>query len=278
MEFRHLGNGGNSGGCSWIAAEGDITDGTPEKFEQFLIRSEIPTLVYIHSDGGDMWAGLEMGRIIRRHGLSTAVGKSVPDEFGWYRVIAGKCASCAAYAFIGGVTRDAEADEIGVHQFYVPESLDDPDEPFFSEQELRDSQAKVGDLIEYTWTMGVDPRFVAQATATEPEDLHFFSEDELNEFRIRWQPKEFLPWTIEPFGSGAIASTMSRDKTLGAQMFRTGGRTCMRLRSDLFEDEEWMETALPLLGSIEVYKHFVPGDGVALTQVPSRDWWELRVA
>ena len=39
MTFTLSGNGGNCVGCEWVAAEGEITPKTPDKFRQYLSDS-----------------------------------------------------------------------------------------------------------------------------------------------------------------------------------------------------------------------------------------------
>lgn len=58
--------------------------------------------VWLSSDGGSLYAGLAVGRYLRRTGLATRIP---PDAI---------CASACAYAFIGGVFRVVDG-RIGVH-------------------------------------------------------------------------------------------------------------------------------------------------------------------
>ena len=74
MRFELTGNGGNCIGCEWIAAVGRITPETPALFRREIVDAYPGLAVMFESDGGDMTAALELGRLIRARGMSTSVG------------------------------------------------------------------------------------------------------------------------------------------------------------------------------------------------------------
>src|SRR3546814_13804578 len=84
MSFRTSTHGGTSGE-SWIVAEGDIVHATPDRFRRFLTAAEIPRgaryEVYLHSPGGHLMAGIELGTIIRDYGFGTRSARSVPFSY-----------------------------------------------------------------------------------------------------------------------------------------------------------------------------------------------------
>lgn len=76
MTFRQEYTGGNRC-CWWIAAEGEITAETPRALEQFLATPTALKMrgpVLFNSPGGSLIGGLELGYVIRKHGLDTQVG------------------------------------------------------------------------------------------------------------------------------------------------------------------------------------------------------------
>ena len=80
--------------------------------------------VFFDSVGGDLNAGLALGRILRKGGFDTVVGDEC-GEFGGtpikQRVVLhdSGCFSACAYAFMGGSNRQVRKDNaLGVHQFY----------------------------------------------------------------------------------------------------------------------------------------------------------------
>jgi hypothetical protein len=67
----------------WIAAEGEITDGTPAKFRDVFKRmgkKQLP--IVIRSPGGSINAALEIGKMIRKRKLDVAVGSTQFDGCG----------------------------------------------------------------------------------------------------------------------------------------------------------------------------------------------------
>jgi hypothetical protein len=214
MTFGLEGNGGNCNGCEWIAADGEITSETPKQFEKFVAENEPHPTIYLNSPGGELLAGIKLGELIRAKGFSTAVGKSVPSNANAdYRdITGGKCASACVYAFLGGVSRTAEDGEIGVHQFYSEAIIKDPSGKLFDAIDMSVNQLVSALVIDYVFRMGADPRVVSIASSTLPGEMHFFSEKELDELKINWTPSSCEPWAIEPYGSGVVAYSKTRDK------------------------------------------------------------------
>jgi hypothetical protein len=120
----------------WIAAEGEITDGTPAKFRDVFKRmgkKQLP--IIIRSPGGSINAALEIGKMIRKRKLDVAVGSTqfdgcgpnrkdckLPKENkGIYRGTAssfyGFCNSACPLILAAGTTRLASFDTlVGVHK------------------------------------------------------------------------------------------------------------------------------------------------------------------
>jgi hypothetical protein len=213
MTFHLRGNGGNYIGTEWIAAEGEILAGTAEDLKAFIHRlgyRESPrgVSVRLNSPGGSLTEGIRLGETIRELKFDTEVGGSEPDEYGHWKRVPGYCASAAAFAFLGGLSRDVSGGELGVHQFYDAISLETPSAEIFSSLDMSDHQFVSAILIDYAFRMGVDPRFVSLAAATLPMEMHYLDDKSIDDLRVRWNPKEFDPWTIEPNGNGVIAITL----------------------------------------------------------------------
>ncbi|WP_117195261.1 COG3904 family protein [Rhizobium terrae] len=137
MDFALVQNDGCQETCiQWISAEGEIMPDTPKVFRRFLKRlggRKLP--VVFQSYGGDVKGALSIGRIIRKEGLETAVGrtrlKGCPMEEprcrdkivrnGWstgeVRAGGAYCFSACPFAFAGGQIRAAAQNAaIGLHQ------------------------------------------------------------------------------------------------------------------------------------------------------------------
>ena len=64
-------------GCLIVQADGDITENTPKLFSLFVkkhmdIKNKDSTLI-LNSPGGNLAGGLQLGRLIRKHGLNTHI-------------------------------------------------------------------------------------------------------------------------------------------------------------------------------------------------------------
>jgi hypothetical protein len=134
---------GDSGYCrsdgtcaDWISAEGQIFADSPGKLQKLLKRlgnRKLPILV--RSPGGDVAAAMQMGLIIRKNGLSVAVGGSRANDCpyadplcktarakdgsvtGASYSIGAVCLSACPLILAGGVRRIASSwSPIGVHQ------------------------------------------------------------------------------------------------------------------------------------------------------------------
>lgn len=195
-----------------IFADGDFTTETPAAFRAFLARSGQPTrdrTVYFNSLGGDLSAGMEVGRIIRRMELNTGVARNTRDpsqanlidlDFN-SRVYPGHCVSACSLAFLGGVKREVKPGSIyAVHQVSMncvdkrkalsqfpwvpmPHVNYCPD----LDEALTMLQVANGVVVEYVRSMGVDPIFITEMSRAGPDAINALPEDKLKEYRIAYE-------------------------------------------------------------------------------------------
>ncbi|RYY94799.1 MAG: hypothetical protein EON61_23325, partial [Alphaproteobacteria bacterium] len=111
-----------------IFADGEFTPETPAALQAFLKRSNQATpdtMLYFSSLGGDLTAGMEVGKIIRAANLNTGVARNTRnpadantiDLDSFSRVYPGHCVSACSLAFLGGVKREVRPGSIfAVHQ------------------------------------------------------------------------------------------------------------------------------------------------------------------
>ncbi|MBL4773607.1 MAG: hypothetical protein JKX98_08415, partial [Alcanivoracaceae bacterium] len=92
---------GNAVASCYTVADGPITASTPSRFENFIATNGGGVKVLLNSNGGNLWAGLQLGALIRKFEFETVIG-SVDSE---QRIIDGSCYSSCAYSFLGGVSR-----------------------------------------------------------------------------------------------------------------------------------------------------------------------------
>lgn len=215
MTFEVRSTGGNCFGCEWIAAEGEITSNTPKRFSDFVKKNELENIalaVHLNSDGGDPFAGMALGELIRKEGLSTEVASSREntDYPETYTSTPGKCISACAFAFFGGTTRSASAGEIGLHQLYDAVILKPTRGTADADIELAAQQVIPAALLEYTLRMGVAPQLLANTAAMRSTAMYFPTAAELEKFRISWNPDEFQAWATEPYRQGIIARSITQ--------------------------------------------------------------------
>jgi len=225
MTFRRATSKGNMNTSNWIAATGKITPETPSQFIKFLREHGSSGQVVLHSPGGNLVAGMQLGRVFREQGLSTHVGETVrydmEREFPcrtWVdHVKAGECSSACEWAFLGGVTRFVHSpyyptkhNRLGFHQFFS--TVDAAGQIVSQEQanEIRNSSLSVaqyltGLTVDYSLDMGIDARAVTFATHTDSSDMLYPSDEELAEFKVT-TPKGFGKWFLEPYKGGLVAA------------------------------------------------------------------------
>jgi len=227
MTFRTAWNGGNYSGAIWIAAEGRITSTTPDDFKKFLEKEVIENYqIVLNSSGGDVEAALRLGALIRQSEFDVAIGRTVPLDVehiakwgvGWlpkgenieeddlnpdWEGIArdGKCLSSCLWAFLGGVERFANSDDIAVERGIVPDVFDRA-------------------MLEHMTTLEIEPSLMKALMKLGEGEVYFFNDDELGQYKIRWHPGEFMPWKIEAYEShGVVASSETRDGKTTAMLF-----------------------------------------------------------
>ena len=226
MTFSPATSKGNSNTSAWIAATGRIVPDTPTQFRAFLREQGVPSdQVVLHSPGGNLAAGLELGRILREHQLTTNIGRtersiesySTPCDTWYDTVVSGICASSCAYAFLGGEVRfvespyyETEQSLLGFHQFYGGpewggEMLTAEQAAEIEASTLSIAQALTGQIVLYAIEMGIDPRVVAFASATPGDDLYFPTQNEIASFSIA-SGSGLGAWFMEPYSDGLITA------------------------------------------------------------------------
>lgn len=130
-----------------IYVDGEITPALPRELVATLERNRVErATIYINSVGGDLQAGMELGEIIRKLSLNTAIGKR-GSAYGM--ASPGSCQSACLMTFAGGVYRFAEPKTyFGVHRFYSRSS---------GAQDLALGQVISASITGYLMRMGVSP-------------------------------------------------------------------------------------------------------------------------
>jgi hypothetical protein len=192
---------------------GRIAPDTPSRLRNMLGDVDLHQVLF-HSSGGNLQAGLEIGRIIRGAGLNTAIGRPVwsthvnhRDEtvYGWVGLEPGECSSACAYAFLGGVRRDLASGRLGFHRFAPDDGGTLP-----GSGGLIAGQVLSSVIVEYLAEMGVNTRVFRLASGTSINDLYFPSAEEFATLNLS-TPSGFGELRLEPFGQGVMAVSTNAD-------------------------------------------------------------------
>jgi hypothetical protein len=277
MTFQEAAQGGNCDSCEWIAADGEITTDTPNQFRKYF-QSHPSAYLFINSTGGDVVGGVELGRLLRQNRMMVEVHRTVKSGSYLNDVVKGQCASACSFAFLGGETRSAESGEIGIHQF-TQTVKDASVKPVTSvgderKQLVATVQTIASYLIKYVVDMDVDPRFLALATSTA--NVFYLDKPQLDSFRVRWQPKEFVPWSIHATGAGIIASSQTRDGILTATVLCRADKI-PRLQLTPMADAKTLNEALADAFSITAFGMPVAKSAIAYPTVNGKPVMEVRL-
>lgn len=183
MTFRLVSAGGGalcSSHCApVIAADGEITDATPDDFRAFLQANAAARggqiAVFIDSPGGKIVGGIELGKLFRKFGVTASVARINATGGGAAAETAGGiCFSACVYALMGAKRRIApQGSQIGVHRMFA---YDGAGRRF-------DNGAMAAVLRRYCNMMGVRPELIAAAEQGGSDAIRILTPAEL----VRWR-------------------------------------------------------------------------------------------
>src|SRR6516164_4855978 len=135
-----------------VAIEGDLVSGDDVKFRAQVGRLT-KAIVVFNSDGGNLLAGIEIGKTIRLKSFATAV------------LDGSRCASACAFAWLGGSLRFMERGaQIGFHAAYIKKGG-------------QASESGVGNALvgSYLTQIGLPETAVIYVTKAAPTQLTFLT-------------------------------------------------------------------------------------------------------
>lgn len=196
----------------WISAAGPITADTVKDFKLFTqVRDPRGATLVLDSGGGSVLASLELGRMVRRLGMETTVGRTVELE-GAARdgtTVArlsprGECASMCVFVLLAGVTREVPPEaRILVHQIWPGTKRHDAAAETYTAEEMVRVQRDVGRIARYTVEMGGDIELFELAMRIPPwERLRALTPSELR--RLRLQSREQVAGDAPTSGAVAV--------------------------------------------------------------------------
>lgn len=173
-----------------IAAQGEITNETPDAFLSFIEgnvgRTNLHAIVFLDSPGGKVVASMELGKIMRRIGAAAIVGRVDPEaRNGMSEFLAARCLSACVYALVGAKKRVIPPQSlVGIHRMFTYVDAADS----YGSAEMRykryDNGQMAAVLARYTGSMGVSPALIAMAEHISSDRIHIMTRAEIARFRL----------------------------------------------------------------------------------------------
>lgn len=192
-----------------VVADGVITADTPDAFRAFLASEPFDGfdfLIDLNSPGGNLWGGMELGRMIRAEGLTARVMAYPPrisSEGSWNpSEEPGMCMSACALAFLGGEDRKVENGLLGFHQFSSAVNAQGEVADLYETETI--TQVLSGRVHEYIEEMGVSATLFSKMSRTLPEEMYLPNTQEREELKIVTY-SYFRDFVMEPQAGGVIA-------------------------------------------------------------------------
>lgn len=202
---------GNATESCYIGINGPMEKGLTARFlkkaEGFEGRK-----VLLNSPGGDLMEGINLGRVLRKMGYLTSVGRllNLDKDIVQQDIGPGDCLSACAIAFLGGGERDpGSATRLGFHQFHEGGAAYRG--YFLSPTDVRaeglgHAQIVSGIVVNYMVEMGVDARLFTQSATAGPNEVVRLTLEQARDYgvvtRNAWEA-----WFLEPLGQGVIAAS-----------------------------------------------------------------------
>jgi hypothetical protein len=153
-----------------VYLEGPIDPDAPDRLARALDGVEGKIVAWLNSAGGNLFAGMQLGRILRRHGAWTQIVNS-------RTLLPGECYSACGLAFLGGVRRSNDSGaRYGVHRASLQAAQASGD---------RDLAQYLSAAIRgYMREMGVDTRLLDLWGKAGPDGMYLLSRREAEDLRV----------------------------------------------------------------------------------------------
>ena len=174
-----------------IAADGEITNSTPDAFVNFLTQTfrnpRARSVVLLNSPGGRVVASMELGLTLRKVGALAIVARAAyPRARG--RSVAlttGECYSACVYALMGGAKRVVpHGSKVGIHRMFTYEWERDSDSATMKRMRVSGSSDLSVQLSNYAASMGVSRQLIATAERINPNSIHVLTPWEIRRWHL----------------------------------------------------------------------------------------------
>jgi hypothetical protein len=178
------------GNGRYVYLEGEIDAQAGQRLENFLKKNDVPytSTIVLNSPGGSLGAGMDLGRVIRKYGLSTTVGRKEPHP-AYDGVTAGACMSSCTLAYLGGTFRYLPAQSrFGVHRFYATKP---------SDLTADTAQMLSAFIVTYMKEMDIDVELYRLSTLAGGDEIYDVPPATLERLGVVNKGFERPKWTIE---------------------------------------------------------------------------------
>lgn len=173
-----------------VYLDGRIDAGAPDRLSKALSGISGRVAIWLNSPGGNLFAGMQLGRIIREHGATTHIINSGT-------LLPGECYSACALVFLGGVYRfNDNGARYGVHRASLPV------ERATGEGDLGQDLSPA--IESYVREMGVDARLLELWAKAAPDEMYVLSQQEAKALRVVNDGREPPEWSVTPFPGGTM--------------------------------------------------------------------------
>jgi hypothetical protein len=179
---------------TWVSGVGTITSETPHDFADLARAHDLRGAVLVlDSGGGSVHGAMALGRQVRKLGMTTTVGKTLPlsQQSGSAPPRAklsthADCESMCAFALLGGTTRVVPSGaRLMVHQIWLGDRRDDAVAATYSAEDLVLVQRDIGRLAQYTIEMGASVEFLELALRIPPwEPMRALTSEEVRRMHV----------------------------------------------------------------------------------------------
>ena len=169
-----------------VYLEGKIDPGAPDRLSRALDGVKGKIAIWLNSPGGNLFAGMQLGRIIRKRGASTYI-------IDYRTLLPGECYSSCSLAFLGGVYRfNNNGARYGVHRASLRAGP--------AGDLGQDLSAAVGSYIR---EMGVDARLLDLWVRAAPDEMYLLSQQEAEGLGVVNNGRRPPDWSIAASAGGA---------------------------------------------------------------------------
>ena len=234
-----------------VYLDGEIDRDAPRRLRAALDAVQRDLLyVVFNSPGGNLIAGMEIGRILRAAGASTNIGVRTADI---QHPAVGICASSCALAFLGGNYRYAYKGSVyGVHRFSSSTGA--------SASDLDVAQLLSSSVSSYMREMGIDPKLFDLMASAGPSQIRILPLEELTALKVINNGRMAPVWTIEVlsgadylkgvqqtvFGEGKAIFFCDKGKVIFNSFYEAGAKTQSIAAGGWFHSLLVNETVIPL--------------------------------